>query len=139
MHNIIHDTNKHHRHAYTYKLSRNITLIFYYWHNSTNHMQAFHEPPSLRPHCSSLSAVGHPRARTKIHRQGIPRLGKVNRKVTQFKRKDYLPRETYTHCSHNLIPRIHVPPQEYTPSLSHSPSAAPPPFWGFNNRLDRNT
>jgi hypothetical protein len=32
-----------------------------------------------------------------------------------------------------------VPPQEYTPSLSHSPSAAPPPFWGFNNRPDQNS
>jgi hypothetical protein len=60
--------------------------------------------------------------------QGIPRLGKVNRKVTQFKRKDSLPGATYAHCSQTLIPHMPVPPQEYTPSLSHSPSAAPPPL-----------
>jgi hypothetical protein len=41
-------------------------------------MQTFHEPPSLRPRCSSLSTVGHPRARTKLHQVGNPRLGKVN-------------------------------------------------------------
>jgi hypothetical protein len=32
-----------------------------------------------------------------------------------------------------------IPPQEYTPSLSHSPSAATPPFQGFNNRTDKNS
>jgi hypothetical protein len=60
--------------------------------------------------------------------QGIPRLGKVNRKVTQFKRKDSLPGATYAHFSQTLIPHMPVPPQEYTPSLSHSPSTAPPPL-----------
>jgi hypothetical protein len=30
-----------------------------------------------------------------------------------------------------------VPPQEYTPSLSHSPSTSSPPFSGFNNRPDQ--
>jgi hypothetical protein len=30
-----------------------------------------------------------------------------------------------------------VPPQEYTPSLFHSPSTAPLPFQGFNNRSDQ--
>jgi hypothetical protein len=28
--------------------------------NVTNCVQTFHEPPSLRPHCSSLSTVSHP-------------------------------------------------------------------------------
>jgi hypothetical protein len=30
-------------------------------------MHTFHEPPSLRPQCSSLSTVGHPQAGTKLH------------------------------------------------------------------------
>ena len=34
--------NKHH-----------LILIFETVVDSTNHVQAFHEPPSLRPHCSS--------------------------------------------------------------------------------------
>jgi hypothetical protein len=44
---------------------------------TTNCVQTFHEPPSLRPHCSSRSAVGHPRAGTKLHpgkRNPRPRL-----------------------------------------------------------------
>ena len=44
-------------------------------------MHTFHEPPNLRPQCSSLSAMGHPRDGTKIHRKGIPRLGRDNRKL----------------------------------------------------------
>ena len=42
-----------------------ITLL-----NYTNFVQTFHDPPSLRPCCSSLSAVGHPRAGTKLHWEG---------------------------------------------------------------------
>jgi hypothetical protein len=34
-------------------------------------------------------------------------------------RKDSLPGATYSHCSQTLIPHMPVPPQEYTPSLSH--------------------
>jgi hypothetical protein len=30
-------------------------------------MHTFHDPPSLRPCCSKLLEVGHPRARTKLH------------------------------------------------------------------------
>jgi hypothetical protein len=43
-------------------------------------------------------------------RQGIPRIGKVNRKVTQFKRKDSLLGATYAHFSKTLIPHMPVPP-----------------------------
>jgi hypothetical protein len=40
-------------------------------------VQTFHEPPSLRPHCSSLSTVSHPRAGTKLHPgKGIPNQAK---------------------------------------------------------------
>jgi hypothetical protein len=35
--------------------------------NITNCMQNLHDPPNLRPHYSSLSAVGRPQAGTKIH------------------------------------------------------------------------
>jgi hypothetical protein len=49
------------------------TIDTYLGKNITNHMQTFHEPPSLIPHCSSLLAVGHPRAGTKLHPgKGIP-------------------------------------------------------------------
>jgi hypothetical protein len=34
-------------------------------------------------------------------------------------RMDSLPGATYAHCSQTLIPHMPVPPQEYTPSLSH--------------------
>jgi hypothetical protein len=41
--------------------------------NITNYVQTFYKPPRLRPHCPSLSAVGHPRAGTKIHPgKGVP-------------------------------------------------------------------
>jgi hypothetical protein len=85
---------------------------------TTNCVQTFHEPPSLRPRCSSCSTVGHPRAGTKLHGQGIPRLGKDNRKVAQINRKDFLPGATYAHNPQTLIPHMPVPPQECTPSLS---------------------
>jgi hypothetical protein len=32
-----------------------------------------------------------------------------------------------------------VPPEKYTPSLFNSPSTAPLPFQGFNNRSDKNS
>jgi hypothetical protein len=50
--------------------------------------------------------------------QGIPRLGKDNRKVAQINRKDFLPGATYAHNPQTLIPHMPVPPQECTPSLS---------------------
>jgi hypothetical protein len=102
-------------------------------------VQTFHEPPSHRPRCSSLSAVGHPRAGTKLHGKGIPRLGKVNREVTQFNRKEFLQGATYAHNSQTLIPHMLVPPQECTPSLSHSPSTATPPFPGLQGQTQGST
>jgi hypothetical protein len=64
-------------------------------------VQTFHEPPSLRPRCSSLSAVGHPRAGTKLHREGNPRLGKVYRKNTR-KRRRILSQEPLMPTAHRL-------------------------------------
>jgi hypothetical protein len=32
---------------------------------------------------------------------------------------------------------MHVPPQEYAPSLFHGPLTTPLPFKGFSNRLDQ--
>ena len=50
-----------------------ITIDTYLGNNVTNCVQTFHEPPNLRPHFSSLSTVGHPRAGIKLHPvKGIP-------------------------------------------------------------------
>jgi hypothetical protein len=92
-------------------------------------VQTFHEPPSLRPRCSSLSAVGHPRAGTKLHRAGNPRLGKVNGKTHSYRGR-ILSQES-------LTPTAHRP--SFPTCLSHprsihlhchpdSPSAAKPPL-----------
>jgi hypothetical protein len=64
-------------------------------------VQTFHEPPSLRPRCSSLSAVGHPRAGTKLHRARNPRLGRVYRK-THSKRGRILSQEPLMPTAHRL-------------------------------------
>jgi hypothetical protein len=101
-------------------------------------VQTFHEPPSHRPCCSSLSAVSHPRAGTKLHPgKGIPRLGRDNRKLHsttgRISSKEPLmptthrlsfptclshPRSIHLHC-HTVHRLLHLP------------------FWGFNNRPDQ--
>jgi hypothetical protein len=62
-------------------------------------VQTFHEPPSLRPCCSSLSAIGHPRAGTKLHRARNPRLGKVNGKTHNYRGR-ILSQESLTPTTH---------------------------------------
>jgi hypothetical protein len=53
--------------------------------------------------------------------------------------KDFLQGATYAHISQTLIPHMLVPPQECTPSLSNSPSAATPPFpWASTTGQIRN-
>ena len=127
MHNIIHD-------KYKYNDMQNIiktSFGTYLWNdgNSTNHIQAFHEPPNLRPCCSSRSAVGHPWAGTKLHpRQGNPRLGWGYRKIAQCIQKDSLQEHSYAHYSQTLIPHMHVPPGSIH-LHKHSPSVLHLPLW----------
>jgi hypothetical protein len=52
-------------------------------------------------HCSSLSAVGHPRSGTKLHRARNPRLGTVYRK-THSKRGRILSQEPLMPTAHRL-------------------------------------
>jgi hypothetical protein len=92
--------------------------------------------PTLDHARSSLSAVGHPRDGTKLHRKGIPRLGRDNRKfhstTGRISSKELLtptahrlslptslfhPRSVHLHC-HTVHRLLHLP------------------FQGFNNRLD---
>jgi hypothetical protein len=121
-------TYKHHRHA-KHNIKHKLILIFETDSNSTNCVQTFHEPPSLRPRCSSLSAVGHPRAGTKLHRVGNPRLGKVNGKTHSYRGRIF--------SQEPLMPTAHR--LSFPTCLSHprsihlhchqdSPSAAKPPL-----------
>jgi hypothetical protein len=81
-------------------------------------VQTFHEPPSLRPRCSSLSAIGHPELGLNSTRQGNSRLGKENKEVAQKQQEgSFIPGATYAHNSQTLIPHMPAPPQESTPSL----------------------
>ena len=78
MHKFIQNNNKNTHATHTGKTHKNKRInnnatcnlthnYTYLGKNITNYMQTFHEPPILRPHCSSLSAVGHPQAGTKLH------------------------------------------------------------------------
>ena len=96
--------------------------------NSTNYVQTFHEPPSIRPRCSSRSEVGHPRAGTKLHPgQENPKLGWGYRKTAQSNQQDSLQEPSYAHYSQNIIPHMLVPPRsihlhKHSPSVLHLPS-----------------
>ena len=94
-------TFKHHKSCIKYIIKRINDTYLFNWNNATNCMQAFHEPPSLRPRCSSLSAVGHPRAGTNLHWVRNPRLGKVYRKNT-CKRRRFLSQEPLMPTAHRL-------------------------------------
>jgi hypothetical protein len=91
-------------------------------------VQTFHEPPSLRPRCSSLSAVGHPRAGTKLHRAGNPRLGKVNGKTPSYRGRIFS-QESLMPTAHRLSfptclshPRsIHLHCHQDSPSAANLP------------------
>ena len=110
----------------------------YLWNssNSTNYMQTFNKPPSLRPRYWSRSAVGYPWVGTKLHpRQGNHRLGWGYRKTAQCNWKDSLQEPSYAHYSQTLIPHMHVPPGSIH-LHKNSPLVASPPSLGLGNRLD---
>jgi hypothetical protein len=70
--------------------------------NITNYVQHFHEPPSLRPHCSSLSTVGQSRAGTKLHPiKGVPNQADVSQ--TTGKTLSQVPTQTNTLLDHVVI------------------------------------
>jgi hypothetical protein len=49
------------------------TIDTYLGKNITNYVHNFQKTPNLKPHYSSLSVMGHPRAGTKLHLgKGIP-------------------------------------------------------------------
>jgi hypothetical protein len=88
-------------------------------------VHTFHVPPSLRPHCSKLSAVGHPRAGTKLHPgKGIPNQADVSQ--TTGKTQSQVP--TRTNSLQSSFPTCLSHPRKCAHSLLNSPSAAPLPF-----------
>jgi hypothetical protein len=106
-----------------------LTLIFD--KNTTNCVQTFHVPPSLRPHCSKLSAVGHPRAGTKLH----PGKGILNQDdVSQTTGKTPSQVPTQTNSLQSLIPHMHVPPQEMCPFSAQQSFGYPISFPGLQQQ-----
>jgi hypothetical protein len=106
-----------------------LTLIFD--KNTTNCVQTFHVPPSLRPHCSKLSAVGHPRAGTKLH----PGKGILNQAdVSQTTGKTLSQVPTQTNSLQSLIPHMPVPPQEMCPFSSQQSFGCPISFLGLQQQ-----
>jgi hypothetical protein len=87
---------------------------------STNQMQAFHEPPSHRPHCSSTQQWVTPElGLSSTPGQGIQTQAEVTgNSVTHNHQEERSPGISHTHCPQTLIPHMHVPPQESAPSLS---------------------
>jgi hypothetical protein len=78
---------------------------------STNEVQAFHKPPSLRPHCSSAQQWVTP----ELGPSSTPRQGILTRLRSQGKRHlesgRILPRmPSYAHYFHTLIPHMPVSP-----------------------------
>jgi hypothetical protein len=70
-------------------------------------VQTFNVPPSLIPHYSKLSVVGHPQAGTKLHPgKGIPNQDDVSQ--TTGKTPSQVP--TQTNSIQSLIPHMLVPP-----------------------------
>jgi hypothetical protein len=89
---------------------------------STNQVQAFHEPPSLRPHCSSAQQWVTP----ELGPSSTPRQGILTRLRLQGKPHlesgRILPRmPSYAHYSQTLIPHMPVPPGSIH-LHKHSPS-----------------
>jgi hypothetical protein len=102
-------TYKHHRHA-KHNIKHKLILIFETVVIPPTVCRPSMNLPALDACCSSLSAVGHPRAGTKLHRAGNPRLGKVN--------------ERHTVTEEGFSPRSHLCPLLTDP---HSPHACPTP------------
>jgi hypothetical protein len=87
---------------------------------STNQMQAFHEPPSRRPHCSSTQQWVTPElGLSSTPGQGIQTQAEVTgNSVTHNHQEERSPGISHAHCPQTLIPHMPVPPQESAPSLS---------------------
>jgi hypothetical protein len=115
--------------------------------NDTYLLTGVKPPTTCRP-STNLPALDHtahhsqqwvtPELGLNSTEQGIPRLGKVNRKVTQFKRKDSLPGATYAH----LLTNSHSPhacptPRVYTFTVTQSIDCSTSLTLGFNNRSTR--
>jgi hypothetical protein len=108
--------------------------------NVTNCVQTFHEPPSLRLHCSSLSTVSHPRAGTELHPgKGIP-----NQAMAHGQQERFCHGALSTNNLQSLIPHMPVPPKEvctfsaqqslgYTTSLPGLQQQAGPEVSGHRN------
>jgi hypothetical protein len=108
-----------------------MTLIFYKRTPTACRPSTF--LPALDHTAHKLSAVGHPRAGAKLHpgKEILTRL----RSLRQHKTQTQVP--TQTNNLQSLIPHMLSHPRKCAPSLLNSPSAAPLPFQGFNNRSDR--
>jgi hypothetical protein len=94
-------------------------------------VHTFHEPPNLRPHCSSLSAVRHPRVGTKLHLgKGVPN----QTDVSQTKEKTPSQVPTQTNSLQSLIPHMHVPPQEVCPFSAQQSLDCPTSLQGLQQQ-----
>jgi hypothetical protein len=120
MHNRMHD----HYNTQRYKtyLKHHLVLICKTVVDSTNQVQAFHEPPSLRPHCSSAQQWITP----ELGLSSTPRQGILARLRLQGKQHlesgRILPRmPSYAHYYQTLIPHMPVPPGSIH-LHKHSPS-----------------
>jgi hypothetical protein len=97
-------------------------------------VQTFHEPPSLRPQCSSLSVVGHPRAGTKLHLgKGIPNQADVSQTIG--KTLSQVP--TQTNSLQSLIPHMPVPPQEVCPFSAQQSLGFPTSLPGLQQQVEQ--
>jgi hypothetical protein len=83
-------------------------------------MQAFHEPPSRRPHCSSTQQWVTPElGLSSTPGQGIQTQAEVTgNSVIHNHQEERSPGISHAHCPQTLIPHMPVPPQESAPSLS---------------------
>jgi hypothetical protein len=103
---------------------------------STNQVQAFHEPPSLRPHCSLAQQWITP----ELGLSSTPRQGILVRLRLQGKQHlesgRILPRmPSYAHYYQTLIPHMPIPPG----SIHFTSTVHPcqPPSLGLDNRPDQ--
>jgi hypothetical protein len=83
-------------------------------------MQAFHKPPSHRPHCSSTQQWVTPElGLSSTLGQGIQTQAEVTgNSVTHNHQEEHSLGISHAHCPQTLIPHMPVPPQESAPSLS---------------------
>jgi hypothetical protein len=92
-------------------------------------VQAFHEPPSLRPHCSSAQQWVTPElGPSSTPRQGILGYTEATGKTSQKYLEGFFPEMlSYAHYYQTLIPHMPVPPgsihlHTHSPSVLTSPS-----------------